>query len=86
VEQAKAFARDKDVSVRPGNIGGQALVADLVEEVRVDLVPVVFGAGARFFGDYARSPLLLDNPQVVQATGSPTCTTACATTDADGAR
>jgi len=29
-------------------------------------VPVVFGAGVRFFGDYAASPVLLDNPQVVQ--------------------
>jgi hypothetical protein len=45
VEQAKASARDKDVSVSPGNIGGQSLAAGLVDEVRVDLVPVVFGAG-----------------------------------------
>jgi dihydrofolate reductase len=52
VEQAKAFAGDKDVSVSPGNIGGQALAAGLVDEVRADLVPVFFGAGVRFFGDY----------------------------------
>jgi hypothetical protein len=32
----------------------------------VDLVPVVFGAGVRYFGDYAGSPLLLENPEVVQ--------------------
>jgi hypothetical protein len=25
----------------------------------------VFGSGVRFFGDYAGSPALLDNPQVV---------------------
>ena len=31
VEQAKAFARDKDVSVSPGNIGGQALAGGLAE-------------------------------------------------------
>jgi hypothetical protein len=36
-------------------------------EVRVDLVPAVFGAGVRFFGDYAGSPLLLDDPQIIQA-------------------
>jgi hypothetical protein len=38
----------------------------LVDEVRIDLVPVVFGAGVRFFGDYAGSPLSLDDPQIVQ--------------------
>jgi dihydrofolate reductase len=66
VAQAKAFAGDKDVSVSPGNVGGQALAAGLVDEVRVDLVPVVLGAGVRYFGDYGGSPLLLENPEVVQ--------------------
>ena len=65
VAQARAFAGDGDVSVNAGSIAGQALAAGLVDEVRVDLVPVVFGAGIRFFGDYAGSPLLLENPQVV---------------------
>ena len=66
VAQAKAFAGDRVVSVSPGNVGGQAVAAGLVDEVRVDLVPVVFGAGVRYFGDYAGSPLLLENPRVVQ--------------------
>jgi dihydrofolate reductase len=66
VAQAKAYAGDRDVSVSPGNVGGQAVAAGLVDEVRVDLVPVVFGAGVRYFGDYAGSPLLLENPRVVQ--------------------
>jgi dihydrofolate reductase len=65
VAQAKAYAKDKDTSVSPGNVGGQALVAGLVDEVRVDLVPVVFGTGVRYFGEDAASPLLLDNPQQV---------------------
>jgi dihydrofolate reductase len=66
VAQAKAFAGDRVVSVSPGNVGGQAVAAGLVDEVRVDLVPVVFGAGVRYFGDYAGSPLLLEDPRVVQ--------------------
>ena len=66
VAQAKAFAGDRDVSVSAGNVGGQALAAGLVDEVSVDLVPVVLGAGVRFFGGYAGSTLLLDNPEVVQ--------------------
>jgi len=61
-----AYAGGKDVSVSPGDIGGQALAAGLVDEVRVDLVPVVFGTGVRYFGDDAGSPLLLENPRVVQ--------------------
>jgi dihydrofolate reductase len=66
VAQAKAFAGDRDVAVSAGNIGGQALEAGLIDEVNLDLVPVVLGAGVRFFGDYAGSPLLLENPRVVQ--------------------
>jgi dihydrofolate reductase len=54
------------VSITPGNIAGQAFEAGLIDEVRIDLVPVVFGAGVRYFGDYAGSPFLLDDPQIVQ--------------------
>ena len=66
VAQAKELAGDRVVSVTPGNVGGQAFRAGLVDEVLVDLVPVVFGAGVRYFGDYAGSPLLLENPEIVQ--------------------
>ena len=37
-----------------------------MDEVRIDLVPVVFGGGVRFFGDYEGSPFLLEDPEVVQ--------------------
>ena len=66
VAQAKEFAGDRFVAVCPGNVGGQAFQAGLVDEVLVDLVPVVLGAGVRYFGDYAGSPLLLENPEIVQ--------------------
>jgi dihydrofolate reductase len=66
IAQAQAVAGARDVSITPGNIAGQALQAGLIDEIRVDLVPVVFGAGVRYFGDYAGSPLLLDDPQIVQ--------------------
>ena len=66
VAQARELAGDRVVSVSPGNVGGQAFAAGLVDEVLVDLVPVVLGAGVRYFGDYAGSPLLLENPEVVQ--------------------
>jgi dihydrofolate reductase len=66
LSQAQAVAGERDVSITPGNIAGQAFVAGLIDEVRIDLVPVLFGAGVRFFGDYRGSPLLLEDPDIVQ--------------------
>jgi dihydrofolate reductase len=66
VAQAQAFAGDKDVSLTAGNLVGQALRAGLVDELRIDLVPVVFGSGVRYFGNYDESTLLLEDPEIVQ--------------------
>lgn len=55
-----------DVSLSAGNLAGQAFQAGLIDEVRIDLVPVVLGAGVRYFGNYTESPLLLEDPEVVQ--------------------
>jgi dihydrofolate reductase len=66
IRQAKAFAQDRNVSLAAGSLTGQALAAGLVDELSVSLVPVVFGSGIRFFGDYTGTPVLLGNPQVVQ--------------------
>jgi dihydrofolate reductase len=65
VEEAKAYAGDRTVSVTPGNVGGQALAAGLVDEVRIDLAPVVLGAGVRYFGAEPVDPFLLDDPEEV---------------------
>ena len=67
IAQAQAFAQDRNVAITAGDLTGQAIAAGLVDEVSISLVPVVFGAGVRFFGDYAASPVLLGNPQVVEA-------------------
>jgi dihydrofolate reductase len=64
--QAQAFAGERDVSISAGNLAGQAFRSGLIDEVRIDLVPVVFGAGVCYFGDYSDSPLLLDDPEIVQ--------------------
>jgi dihydrofolate reductase len=66
IAQAQAFAQDRNVAITAGDLTGQAIAAGLVDEVSISLVPVVFGAGVRFFGDYAASPVLLRNPQVVE--------------------
>ncbi|HEY7047779.1 MAG TPA: dihydrofolate reductase family protein [Jatrophihabitantaceae bacterium] len=66
VEQARAFAGDRDVTVTAGDIGRQALDEGLVDEVVLNLAPAVFGTGIRFFGEIAKPPLLLENPTVVE--------------------
>ncbi|MBO0823189.1 MAG: dihydrofolate reductase family protein [Actinobacteria bacterium] len=66
ITRARDFAGDRDVSVTAGNVGGQAIEAGLVDEVHMNLVPVLFGSGVRFFGDYGGACTLLDDPQVVQ--------------------
>jgi dihydrofolate reductase len=50
--------------VAAGNVGGQALALGLVDEVAMDVVPVVFGSGKRYFGSVDRR-YLLEDPDVV---------------------
>ena len=50
----------------PGQIGSQALRLGLIDQVVVNLVPVVFGSGRPFFatGGLAE-PLRLENPSTI---------------------
>jgi dihydrofolate reductase len=71
VEEAIALAKahcgeDRIVSVTAGDIAGQALEAGLIDELSLDLVPVVFGTGIRFFGTYTGRHQLFENPRVVE--------------------
>jgi dihydrofolate reductase len=67
VEQARAFAGDRDVSVSAGQIGGQALREGLIDQVVLNLVPTVLGTGRPFFGTGGiAEPLLFEDPVVVQ--------------------
>ena len=48
----------------------QALEAGLLDEVGIDLVPVVLGEGTRLLGDYGGAPFELEGPiLVVEGTG-----------------
>jgi dihydrofolate reductase len=66
IEQARAFAGDGDISVTAGEIGGQALAAGLVDEVHLNLVPVVLGSGKPFFGAFDGGQTLLENPRIIE--------------------
>lgn len=64
VERAKELADDRTVAVAAGNVGGQALTLGLVDEVAMDVVPAIFGAGKPYFGDI-NAQYLLENADVV---------------------
>jgi dihydrofolate reductase len=70
IEEAEATARelagDRTVEVAAGDIGGQMLAAGLVDEVRMDVAPVVFGSGKRYFGPIDAQHLLEDPDVVIQ--------------------
>jgi dihydrofolate reductase len=66
VAKAQELAGDRTVEVAAGDVGGQALAAGLVDEVRMDVVPVVLGTGKRFFGSVDAQHLLEDPEVVIQ--------------------
>lgn len=49
IATARELAGDRDVSVAAGDVGTQALEAGLLDEVRIDLAPVVLGSGRPYF-------------------------------------
>ena len=68
IEMARAVAGGKAVALAGPAIIQQALDLDLVDEIAVDLAPVLLGKGVRFFGELAHAPVLLDDPEVTEST------------------
>jgi dihydrofolate reductase len=67
VELAKQVAGDdRTAAVAAGDVGGQAFALGLVDEVAMDVVPVVFGSGKRYFGSVDGRHLLEDPKIVIQ--------------------
>ena len=69
VEQAKAVAGDKDVAVGAASIVQQCIEAGLLDEIHVDLVPVLLGGGVRLFEHLGTGPIELESTRVVEAPG-----------------
>ena len=66
ITRARELAGDRVVAVCAGDVAGQALALGLVDEVAMDVVPVVFGSGKRYFGPVDGQHLLEDPATVIQ--------------------
>ncbi len=64
--RARKLAGDRTVEVAAGDVGGQVLAAGLVDEVRMDVVPVVLGSGKPYFGSVDAQHLLDDPDMIIQ--------------------
>jgi dihydrofolate reductase len=69
IRQAKKAAGDKNVAVSSANIMQQCLKAGLLDEIRIDLAPVLLGGGVRLFEHLGTEPVDLETIRVVEAPG-----------------
>ena len=69
VEQAKATAGDKNVSVAGPNVIQQCINLELMDEICISLVPVLIGEGIPFFGTLVKPPVKFDGPRIVEGEG-----------------
>jgi dihydrofolate reductase len=70
VAKAKEIAGERNVGVNGGQMARQALEAGLLDEIGVELVPVILGAGTPLFADLGSPPVEFEGPiMVVEGTG-----------------
>jgi len=66
IAKAQELAGDRTIAVNAGEVGGQILLSGLVDEVAMDVAPVIFGSGKRYFGGIDSQHLLEDPDVVIQ--------------------
>ncbi len=69
VKNAIELADGKLVGVNGGEVASQCLASGLLEEVWIDLVPVLLGGGTRLFPDVPGAPALLELVSVLEDDG-----------------
>ena len=67
VKQAKAVAGDKTVAVGAASIAQQCIRAELLDEIHIDLVPILLGSGVRLFEHLGNTPIELERTRVIEA-------------------
>ena len=69
VRQAKAAAGEKDVAVMAASIVQQCIGAGLLDDIAVNLVPVLLGEGVRLFEHLGTAPIELESTGVIETPG-----------------
>ncbi len=73
IEQAKAAARGKDVTIIGGaNVAQQCLSAGLVDELHIDIMPILLGDGLRPFERVDTNQIRLERIKVMELPGGRT--------------
>jgi dihydrofolate reductase len=67
VEQARELAGEKDVAVGAASLVQQCLAAGLLDEVHVDIVPVLLGGGVRLFENLGPEHIELERTEIIEA-------------------
>lgn len=67
VEQARAAADGKGVNVMGANTAQQFLSAGLLDEIQINLVPVLLGNGVRLFDHLGTEHIELERTRVIEA-------------------
>jgi dihydrofolate reductase len=70
LEQAKQAAGDKDVALGGGaEVARQYLAAGLIDELDLNVVPILLGGGTRLFDNLAGTDLGLEQVRAIEAPG-----------------
>jgi dihydrofolate reductase len=69
IRQAKQVAGDRNVAVGSDNIAQQCIKAGLLDEIQLNLIPVLLGGGVRLFDNLGITPVELEIEKVVEGLG-----------------
>ena len=69
VEEGRRLAGEKTLALAGADVAQQAIRAGLVDEIGVELAPVLLGEGIRFFDNLGPGVIELENTMVVDAPG-----------------
>ena len=69
IRQAKQDAGNKNVAVSSASIAQQCLKAGLLDEIQIDLAPVLLGSGVRLFDHLGTAPIELEIIRVIEGQG-----------------
>jgi len=64
IETAQRIAGERNIGVAAGTIARQALDAGLLDEIAIDLAPVIMGSGRRYFGENP-APMRFGDPTTI---------------------